>query len=95
MLSAWCWNLAHLKHFSSNNYKSHFFTFHFFFTDYGSGYKWDPQVADITVGDIVYWKWFVPTYVRGMGYTVQQTANADATGYDGSGFHAGASSTQG
>ena len=63
--------------------------------DYGIGYKWNPQLVEIHAGDIVHWTWSVIDYVSGISYTVQQTADADATSYDGSGFYAGSSSTQG
>ena len=67
----------------------------FIVTDYGIGYKWNPQLIDIIVGDTVSWQWLVPTYVTGIGYTVLQTADADSVEYDGSGFRAGPRSAQG
>ncbi|XP_072025342.1 fibrocystin-L-like [Amphiura filiformis] len=62
---------------------------------WGVGYKWNPQFADVRVGDIVNWQWTVRTYVNGISYTVHQTADADATDYNGSGFYAGSGRTQG
>ena len=67
----------------------------FIVPDYGIGYKWNPQLIDIIVGDTVSWQWLVPTYVTGIGYTVLQTADADSVDYDGTGFRAGPRSAQG
>ena len=63
--------------------------------DYGKGYKWNPQWVELTVGDTVAWEWLVPTYVTGIGYTIQQTADEDSVDYDGEGFIAGPRSAQG
>ncbi|XP_054766411.2 fibrocystin-L-like [Lytechinus pictus] len=60
---------------------------------YGIGYKWNPQLVTITAGDSVTWSWTIDPYVNGIGYAVQQTANGDSVGYDGSGFYSGGRST--
>ncbi|XP_071828580.1 fibrocystin-L-like isoform X3 [Apostichopus japonicus] len=62
---------------------------------YGVGYQWNPQVLNIQAGDTVAWEWAVPTYVVGIKYTVQQTANADSNTYDGTGFYAGSATNIG
>ncbi|XP_070541075.1 fibrocystin-L-like [Ptychodera flava] len=53
---------------------------------YGLGYKWNPPQVVAKTGDTVLWEWAVPGYVEGIGYAVQQTADASSTVYDGSGF---------
>ncbi|XP_033119895.1 fibrocystin-L-like [Anneissia japonica] len=63
--------------------------------DYGVGYKWDPQVLDIIAGDTVMWQWSTPALVESVGFTVQQTADADSVEYDGHGFYAGPRSKSG
>ncbi|KAJ8026005.1 Fibrocystin-L [Holothuria leucospilota] len=62
---------------------------------YGVGYEWNPQVLKIRAGDTVNWEWAVPTYVVGIKYTVQQTADSDSVTYDGTGFYAGAATNIG
>ncbi|XP_071946022.1 fibrocystin-L-like [Antedon mediterranea] len=63
--------------------------------EYGVGYKWDPQVLKIIAGDTVMWQWSTPALVDSVGYTVQQTADADSVVYDGEGFYAGSRSKSG
>ncbi|XP_077992871.1 fibrocystin-L-like [Glandiceps talaboti] len=66
-----------------------------FHTDYGLGYKWNPQTVTIKAGDTVLWEWATALYVDGIGYAVQQTADAFSDVYDGTGFRSGPKTPQG
>ena len=44
-------------------------------------------------GDEVDWSWQPPEFIPGVSYRVEQTANATASVYDGSGFRSGEVST--
>ncbi len=59
------------------------------------GFKWDPQFLDVQVNDIVSWQWNALGFVNRISYTILQTADADSTSYDGSGFYAGTASADG
>ncbi|KAI8520672.1 Fibrocystin-L [Branchiostoma belcheri] len=57
--------------------------------DYGQGYAWSESLVIASVGDKVRWKWEAPDLAQGVAYSVQQTASASSTDYDGTGFFSG------
>lgn len=95
------WPTQHLSDFTNRQkdgsylHKTNFFICFILFSAYGVGYEWNPQVLKIRAGDTVNWEWAVPTYVVGIKYTVQQTADSDSVTYDGTGFYAGAATNIG
>ena len=60
---------------------------------YGERYLWNLPILTVEQGDEVDWSWEPPEYISGVSYRVEQTANATASVYDGSGFHSGKVST--
>ena len=54
---------------------------------------WSRPVGTVEQGDSVEWSWEPPEHIDGVSYRVEQTANATANSYDGSGFSSGDSST--
>ena len=60
---------------------------------YGERYLWNLPILTVEQGDEVDWSWEPPEYISGVSYRVEQTANATASTYDGSGFRSGKVST--
>ena len=54
---------------------------------------WNLPILTVEQGDEVDWSWEPPEHITGVSYRVEQTANATASAYDGSGFGTGNVST--
>ncbi|XP_078071648.1 PKHD1 like 1, tandem duplicate 1 [Mustelus asterias] len=55
----------------------------------GVGYKWNPSVLDISVGDTVQWQWRAPPLLQGLRYRVFSVTKPGDVSYKGSGFISG------
>ncbi|XP_078617867.1 fibrocystin-L-like isoform X2 [Branchiostoma floridae x Branchiostoma japonicum] len=62
--------------------------------DYGKGYAWSEALVTIAVGDKVRWEWEAPDLSQAK-YSVQRTADASTTDYDGTGFFSGPKTPRG
>ena len=62
-------------------------------TVHGERYLWNLPILTVEQGDEVDWSWEPPEYISGVSYRVEQTANATASAYDGSGFRSGKTNT--
>ncbi|KAI0230284.1 Fibrocystin-L [Lamellibrachia satsuma] len=60
---------------------------------FGERYMWNLPILTVEQGDEVDWSWEPPEHITGVSYRLEQTANATASVYDGSGFGTGSVST--
>ncbi|XP_049710533.1 fibrocystin-L isoform X3 [Elephas maximus indicus] len=58
-------------------------------SEHGLGYAWSPSVLNVSVGDMVTWRWQAHPFLRGIGYRVFSVSSPGSVIYDGKGFTSG------
>ena len=74
--SAWEWRIVLYKSSHHHHHHHHIWcSLLICLSDFGPGYAFDPKLLTITEGDCVKWVWTTPPFVRGIQYSIIQTAN--------------------